>query len=431
MDEPLLLEKIGSDAFIILPDGDRAKLQGLSDEDFKYLTPRFYAAPVDTFKKYIHVGRFENFELPYMMFSDTFECPQMEIIRYDNDTIDLLNSLGLHIFLTENVLKYSGERVKLSRQNLTRLLPSLADNPGLMKGQLDKDSRAFQLDSIQDLVNNNGLTNVTVYSPEIGLDTFSNRYNNIKFVWKDLDTGFRINEICKKVKDETIKSKLKYKFINYNWRYENYRSAIAGYLVNRDSKLSWFHKISNETFKSSLWFDIENWDEETRNKLLTGVQELDKNAPIQFDTNVHRPSYLSGRVQDRLTLPNIPYQSDFIDADAFSDVFCAVVNESGFLDPTAYVSEKTIFPLVYETPFIISGPPGALKLLKDNGFKTFSDFWDESYDKETDHEIRLYKILKVIDYIDSLNYDDLASITEQMQDILIHNKNNLKRLVSR
>ena len=35
-------------------------------------------------------------------------------------------------------------------------------------------------------------------------------------------------------------------------------------------------------------------------------------------------------------------------------------------------------------PFVMVSKKGTLKYLRDIGFKTFGDFWDESYDDEED-----------------------------------------------
>lgn len=426
--EPLLLEKINTDICLIMPNGERYNFYSASDEDFKYTRPRFYTAPIYSFNNYLDIGNLENFEFPFMIFNDTLECPQMSLIRYDKDSVDLLNNLGLHIFLTENVIKYTGDRIKTDKHNYKSMLPKLKNNLGLMQGKFDDTARAFQLDSIQDLIYNNKLENVTVYSPEYGLESFSQRYKNIKFKYKDLDTSYRLNKIYSKHSYKE-KSDLKYKFINYNWRFENYRCATAAYLINFDSKISWFHKISLQSFKQSMWFDIDLWEEDLKDKLVKGVLDLNLKSPIEIDTHVIRPTYISGEIQDRFALPNTHYQSDFISSKVFSDVFCTIVTESGYLDPTSYISEKTIFPIAYMMPFVIVGPPGALALLKKIGFKTFDKFWSEDYDNEKDHELRLKKIFKVIDYIDSLSYKELATLSEKMQEILIHNKNMLEKLI--
>ncbi|NBP58832.1 hypothetical protein EBU71_20265, partial [bacterium] len=62
------------------------------------------------------------------------------------------------------------------------------------------------------------------------------------------------------------------------------------------------------------------------------------------------------------------------------------------------------------------------------GFKTFGEFWDESYDDELNHEQRLIKIFKVIDTIDSWSLEWCRDFLVKMQPIFEHNIEVLSRL---
>ena len=51
------------------------------------------------------------------------------------------------------------------------------------------------------------------------------------------------------------------------------------------------------------------------------------------------------------------------------------------------VSEKIYKPLAYSHPLIVYGSEGTLRYLKRNGFETFGNLWDETYDDvASDHE---------------------------------------------
>ena len=77
------------------------------------------------------------------------------------------------------------------------------------------------------------------------------------------------------------------------------------------------------------------------------------------------------------------------------------------------------------TPFVIFGPQGFLSNLKSRyGFKTFEQWWDESYDDYQNYE-RITKIYKVIDYLDSLSMSDREAMYKDMQPILLHNYQTL------
>ena len=73
---------------------------------------------------------------------------------------------------------------------------------------------------------------------------------------------------------------------------------------------------------------------------------------------------------------------------------------------------------------IVMGSQDSLGYLRQMGFKTFNDFWDEDYDGVAEQN-RYQKILDLIDHIAQQPIDKLADIYQQMQPILDHNYNLL------
>jgi hypothetical protein len=69
--------------------------------------------------------------------------------------------------------------------------------------------------------------------------------------------------------------------------------------------------------------------------------------------------------------------------------------------------------------------PGALKLLRELGFKTFSPYIDESYDEIEDTNLRLQAIYAEIVKLSSRSREELHTWYWGMRDILIHNHNHL------
>jgi hypothetical protein len=57
-----------------------------------------------------------------------------------------------------------------------------------------------------------------------------------------------------------------------------------------------------------------------------------------------------------------------------------LVAESYTLGNTFFPTEKTVRPIMAVKPFIVYGPKLFLKRLRDMGFKTYSEFWEEDYD---------------------------------------------------
>jgi len=70
-------------------------------------------------------------------------------------------------------------------------------------------------------------------------------------------------------------------------------------------------------------------------------------------------------------------------------------------------------------PFLTnSSKPGKLKAIRDAGYKTFSDYFDESYDDEADPDKRVEKLITTLKYLHTLDTDKLLL---NMKPVLEHN----------
>ena len=91
-----------------------------------------------------------------------------------------------------------------------------------------------------------------------------------------------------------------------------------------------------------------------------------------------------------------------------------------------FVTEKTVKPIRAGIPFVIVGGHHFLKRLQQMGFKTFSPWIDESYDKEQDTHKRVQQAcvsFKDFVYSKNINHDEIARIC-------YHNQQRLKKIVS-
>lgn len=105
----------------------------------------------------------------------------------------------------------------------------------------------------------------------------------------------------------------------------------------------------------------------------------------------------------------------------FQQGFLHVVTETAYNYPVPFLSEKTIKPIINKRPFIIIGPPGSISQLHELGFKTFSEFWDESYDQITDNEKRLLAIVDIIKWICNQPILNIQSLCNSMSSVLNYN----------
>lgn len=111
-------------------------------------------------------------------------------------------------------------------------------------------------------------------------------------------------------------------------------------------------------------------------------------------------------------------------AEYYTKILVDIVSESFTEGRTFFPTEKTIRPMLLKKPFITMGPKCFLIHLRQMGFKTFHDFWDEDYDGYNPKE-RYFKILEVIKSLASKSPNELVKLHESMQDVLEHNYNLL------
>lgn len=98
------------------------------------------------------------------------------------------------------------------------------------------------------------------------------------------------------------------------------------------------------------------------------------------------------------------------DVDDITSTRVSVVLETVVDSSKIHLTEKILRPIACAHPFVLAAGPGALKYLQSYGFKTYSDFWDESYDQEPDTILRLEKITCTMKQIQNLTEDDWQKI---------------------
>ena len=107
-------------------------------------------------------------------------------------------------------------------------------------------------------------------------------------------------------------------------------------------------------------------------------------------------------------------------AEFYPDFLIEIVAETFCTGRTFFPTEKSTKPMLLQKPYITMGPRNFLIHLRQLGFKTFSDFWDEGYDG---HEglHRYVKILALVETLANKSVTELESMYNQMQPILEHN----------
>lgn len=114
----------------------------------------------------------------------------------------------------------------------------------------------------------------------------------------------------------------------------------------------------------------------------------------------------------------------FAIAKLYPDFFVEIVCETFLTGQSFYPTEKTWRPLICRTPFLTLGPRNFLANLRRLGFRTFDQWWDESYDEDADLDngrIAIKSIQATLARLAAMSVPELEGMYIDMQDTLEHN----------
>ena len=248
-------------------------------------------------------------------------------------------------------------------------------------------------------------------------------FNNVCVNW--------INDLCQKYnfsKDDVIVitsnliqfSNNNFTIINYNYFGNHINFLSVSKLDSIKVKLyqTEYDKFLNTNFEFHflcfngiprenrlLIFNELTTNSKFKNKSITTLRGIDKN--YYYDV----PSWDNQKIGGGARL----------NVDAHLKSFLNIVTETLYDTDSLFISEKTYKPIYLCQPFIVFGNPFTLNKLHELGYKTFSKWWDESYDSELDLNQRFDKIVKVMETISELNLDELNELKNEMQDVIVHN----------
>lgn len=91
--------------------------------------------------------------------------------------------------------------------------------------------------------------------------------------------------------------------------------------------------------------------------------------------------------------------------------------------PVRFLTEKIFKPLAYGMPFMVIGNRGSLQRLRDLGFQTFPEWFDESYDEESNFSLRTKAMLD--------SYETFLLEDHSIEEILPALEHNFNRIHDR
>lgn len=279
------------------------------------------------------------------------------------------------------------------------------------KDNNNPDLRAEELDSINEFGKFLG-KKITVNLCDWNIPKhFSQLYTWLNLQTRDIFIREAANSSEKK---KYSSKKINTKFWCANGRYTIHRHIVMCYLAHFSGNFSWFFESSCD------WQQHVNWLEDLPFSYLEEGNNILKKRNLVIDkrTNIIEVDHLAGYYKPNLDFTNL--NTDY--KDSYEDSFCCIINETRFAQPSANFSEKTLHAISMERPFILVAPPKTLEYLQKFGFKTFSAWWDESYDQEINHSRRMSKIFSLFNKINTKSLSEIREIYDQMKPTLKHNQ---------
>lgn len=359
--------------------------------------------------------------IPYVLKDSTRKVMVYMNNGYIKELDDLDHSMSIddvHIYLYEPLCSYE---INSTRKNFYSEFHSDVDVNNL---------RADELDSIYNYAKRNNMY-VTVHTGDYNSDKCYPYYNDhMRLVCDDL-----FLTACGNVHnlDESINLNFNKKFISLNWRFTKHRQFISTYLAGKEGYLSWYHNI--DSLDEDVPFDLTEWKHKHNTlyqQLCNGCELINSHGPYTIDVEsnvlVSNSMWPTTEKYSAGVSPALYNKEQNTLEQYYRDIFVDIVTESRYAQPTANFSEKVLQAIQYQKPFILVAPPYTLEYLKSYGFKTFNEFWDESYDSELDHGERLAKILYVIDDILNKPIEELRLMYEQMLPVVKYNLELFKNI---
>lgn len=113
------------------------------------------------------------------------------------------------------------------------------------------------------------------------------------------------------------------------------------------------------------------------------------------------------------------FDMNFTFSSYFSLVAETLYDENS--DGVQFITEKVYQCFSYYHPFLLAACPGTYEYLHKNGFQTYPEIFDESFDSIVDPKLRMDKILDNIENFINNDYSDILS-SDFMVDKHLHNK---------
>jgi hypothetical protein len=246
---------------------------------------------------------------------------------------------------------------------------------------------------------------------------YYNTYYRISELLKNREVYF-ISDMFSSDFDDWVKNTYGWKHIPYHFHFDVYHT------------LSHYTNVPLNKNKNSFKKKIITVNGNMQNEHKPKIQEMFTQLNVwdisywSFDdiSNFGMDIYKDRYDLNRIYLNLIPLFDN-----SFLHIVSETVSDNYFLNTNIRMDfmSKVGRALVLQNPFVVVGNCGVLKELHRIGFKTFSDFWDESYDDVEELNDRMLLIKNLIKLIKDKTFDQQLEMMEQMFPIFEHNRKTI------
>jgi hypothetical protein len=112
----------------------------------------------------------------------------------------------------------------------------------------------------------------------------------------------------------------------------------------------------------------------------------------------------------------------------YNDTACSLVSETNDNEYEVFMTEKIWKPIIAQHLFIVHGNYLYLQKLRDMGFRTFNNYFEEVYDLDKDPDRRINNIVDVCDRLRDAPWQDIYMQSKPLRQHNYHNFLNKEKL---
>jgi len=178
--------------------------------------------------------------------------------------------------------------------------------------------------------------------------------------------------------------------VSWFWNYMYHKHKGQKFSVSHDHNGSYWHKIHDFLYlnKETRAHRVKLYNQLLKEDVLSNSlhtflnMEPPKRLPKKYELPGIDPENYPrwGKDQDIYGLP-------------YADTVCSIVSETNDNDHEIFMTEKIWKPIMAQHVFVVHGNYLYLQKLREIGFKTFGNYFDESYDLEKNPSERINKLV--------------------------------------